>query len=529
VKPFFGYIRVSTVKQGTKGVSLQEQRDSIVRYASRNGLEIISWFEERETAAKQGRPTFNKMMKLLRQEKARGVVLHKIDRGARNLKDWADMAALIDVGIEVHFANESLDMHTRGGRLSADIQAVVAADYIRNLREETLKGFYGRIKQGVYPLPAPLGYLDKGSGKPKEPDPMKAPLVRKAFELYATGRYNLDTLGAELHQLGLRNKKGNRVNRSCLGKLLNNPFYIGLIRIKSSGQTFPGVHAPLIPKSLFDRVKIILSGKGNTSIQKHNFLFRRLLRCRECGFTLVGERQKGHHYYRCHSKDCSATCIREELIDTEIQRQLVPLCFDDDERAYFRVKLAQLKTNWASRQEDFGKALNLQINQLKDRLNRLTDAFLDGAIDRIVFEQRKTALLMDLKGLEENMANLRDRTQAEPDHLSEFLELAGNAWLSYTMGIVEEKRDLLKIATSNRELDGKNVVIEPSVPFYEVANRFILFNGGPKRDIPRTWDRLLDRLAQLAKQGLLPTLKEGAICDGQTENLYSDNLKKPPI
>lgn len=95
MKPFFGYIRVSTVKQGTKGVSLQEQRDSILRYASRNGLEIISWFEETETAAKQGRPTFTKMMKLLRQEKARGVVLHKIDRGARNLKDWADIAASI--------------------------------------------------------------------------------------------------------------------------------------------------------------------------------------------------------------------------------------------------------------------------------------------------------------------------------------------------------------------------------------------------------------------------------------------------
>jgi len=165
VKPFFGYIRVSTAKQGQQGVSLQEQRDSILRYASRSGLEIISWFDERETAAKQGRPTFTRMMKLLRQEKARGVVLHKIDRGARNLKDWADIAALNDVGIEVHFANESLDMNSRGGRLSADIQAVVAADYIRNLREETLKGFNGRIKQGLYPLPAPLGYLDKGGGK----------------------------------------------------------------------------------------------------------------------------------------------------------------------------------------------------------------------------------------------------------------------------------------------------------------------------------------------------------------------------
>jgi hypothetical protein len=44
---------------------------------------------------------------------------------------------------------------------------VVAADFIRNLREETKKGFYGRLKQGLFPPPAPLGYPGCGGGKPK--------------------------------------------------------------------------------------------------------------------------------------------------------------------------------------------------------------------------------------------------------------------------------------------------------------------------------------------------------------------------
>ena len=186
MQQYFGYVRVSTVKQGEKGVSLQEQKDAIARYAQRYSLEISQWFEEWETAAKRGRPLFTQMIRLLRQKKAQGVIIHKIDRSARNLKDWADLGEMIDAGIEVHFANESLDLHTRGGRLSADIQAVVAADYIRNLREETKKGFYGRLKQGFYPLGAPIGYLDQGKAKPKVPDPERAPLVRQAFELYAT-------------------------------------------------------------------------------------------------------------------------------------------------------------------------------------------------------------------------------------------------------------------------------------------------------------------------------------------------------
>src|SRR5690349_2930822 len=112
MKQFFGYIRVSTPKQGQQGVSPIEQRDAILRHAAKSGLQIIKWFEEQETAAKRGRPVFNDMLKLLRQGKAQGVVLHKIDRGARNLKDWADLGELIDGGIDIHFANEGLDLHS---------------------------------------------------------------------------------------------------------------------------------------------------------------------------------------------------------------------------------------------------------------------------------------------------------------------------------------------------------------------------------------------------------------------------------
>jgi site-specific DNA recombinase len=479
MKRCFGYIRVSTAKQGQQGVSLQEQRDSILRYASRTNLEIASWYEERETAAKRGRPVFNQMMKLLRNGKADGVVLHKIDRGARNLKDWADIAELSDAGVAIHFSNESVDLQSRGGRLSADIQAVVAADYIRNLREETKKGFYGRIKQGLYPLPAPVGYLDKGKGQLKEPDPLTAPLIRKAFELYATGQYSLDALVPELQRLGLRNKKGQSIVRNGLWQLLSNPFYIGLIRIKCTGETFAGGHTPLVPKSLFDRVQAIKSRKLTTPFHTHNFLFRRLLQCELCGFTMIGERQKGHHYYRCHTVDCPTTGVREETVDAEIQKQLRSLCFSDEEREYFRAKVIELKKDWVNRQDDERKALNLQIAQRRDRLDRLTDAFLDGSINREMFEQRKSSLLMEIKGIEETIKDTGTPGKAFPDRLSEFLELAGNAWLSYQMGNLEEKRVLLQKATSNRGMNGKNVVVKLSSPLCEAANRPSIPVGDP--------------------------------------------------
>ncbi len=98
--------------------------------------------------------------------------------------------------------------------VSADIQAVVAADYIRNLREETKKGLYGRLKQGFYPLRAPIGYRDNGAAKPKTIDPAKGPLVRKAFHLYTTGQWSIPTLVEEMYRRGLRNHAGGKVTRN---------------------------------------------------------------------------------------------------------------------------------------------------------------------------------------------------------------------------------------------------------------------------------------------------------------------------
>jgi DNA invertase Pin-like site-specific DNA recombinase len=507
MRKFFGYTRVSTAKQGEQGVSLQEQQAAILRYAQRNNLEIAQWFEERQTAAKRGRPVFNQMLKLLKQGKTQGVIIHKIDRSARNLKDWADLGELIDQGIEVHFANESLDLHSRGGRLSADIQAVVAADYVRNLREETRKGFYGRLKQGLYPLPAPIGYVDRGKGNPKEPDPVKAPLVRKAFTLYASGQYNLDTLTEEMYRLGLRNRRGSRVSRNGLSVILNNPFYIGLVRLRRTGETFAGSHQPLISKALFDQVQRLLNARTPERSQRHDFLFRRLLTCRHCGYSLIGEQQKGHVYYRCHSKSCPITSIREDAVETEVLKKLLPLEFNQEEKAYLKERVARLKEDWKSQEEAEASALALRISALRDRLNRLTDAYLDGVLEKDLFEQRKTALLMERKELEEQLAHLKDEARLVPDRLREFLELAGSAYLQYKLGLPEEKRDLLKIVTSNRLVAARNVELTLSLPFNEIANRFQNSNGPPYRDTPRTGDKLnnlLERLHQYFEHEVVP-------------------------
>jgi site-specific DNA recombinase len=502
---YIGYIRVSTTRQG-EGVSLPVQKEGISRYGERHQHPIGLWLEETETAAKQGRPVFNQAIKLLHQGKYRGIILHKLDRGVRNLEDWLGLIRLSDKGVEVHFVNESLDLQSRGGRLSADIQAVVSADYIRNLREETRKGFYGRLKQGLYPLAAPLGYSNNGKGKEKTIDPVKGPLVRKAFELYATARYNFAALGEELHALGLRNHNGKRVTRNGISKLLNNPFYVGIITIKKTNETFIGIHKPLIRKCLFDRVHDVLTGKTNVRTQRHDFLFRRLLTCAQCNYSLIGERQKGHVYYRCHTKKCSGTSIRENLVTERFLELLQCLQFNDVERAYFKARVLKMREDWSDQKDEEKVSLALRLDQIKSRLNRLTDAYIDKDLDKVMFEERKKVLLLDQKQVEENLANLSTKKPAGPERLEKFLELAENALLSHELATVEEKRQMVEILTSNRRVSGKNLAIEPSMPFREIVNRFKSSPCSLQRDIPRTWDPILHTLSKLNKDGLIPDL-----------------------
>lgn len=66
---------------------------------------------------------------------------------------------------------------------------------------------------------------------------------------------------------------------SGLPVILNNPFYIGLIRLRRTGETLPGGHQPLITKSLFDRVQSTLRNKTSPRPGRHPVPFRRLLTC----------------------------------------------------------------------------------------------------------------------------------------------------------------------------------------------------------------------------------------------------------
>jgi DNA invertase Pin-like site-specific DNA recombinase len=496
----FAYTRVSTVKQGEKGVSLQEQKDSIIRYAHQHHLNIGRWFEERETAAKQGRPAFTLMLRLLRLRVADGVIIHKIDRSARNLGDWADVGKLSDAGVAIHFANESVDLATVSGRLSADIQAVVAAHYSRNLREETKKGFYGRLKQGFYPLRAPIGYRDQGAAKAKLLDPAMAPFVKECFECYSSGQWSLPELVQRMHERGLRNRRGGPVTMNGISTILTNPFYVGIMRIRRTGQEFSGNHEPLVSRELFQRVQALLHGKAVDRVVQHSFLFSRLVRCGSCRYSLIGEHAKGHTYYRCHNRPfksppvCPTTSIREEKIEEHLLTHIDTLTLSEAELTLMREWIADRRQHSGTERQVQIRSVSLQLDSLRDRMRRLADFLLDGSLEKAVFEEKQKALVWDEAQLRQRLASLQTGHDIALEEIERTVELAKDASLLYKQANPERKRELLRSLLSNLTVSGKNVDVELAIPFRVIANREKASHGSPYRGTCRTLGNILDRL-----------------------------------
>lgn len=456
MKKCFGYVRVSTVKQG-EGVSLMAQKEAILHYTERNEIEIVKWFEEKVTAAKSGRPLFTQMLRELKNGKAQGLVVHKIDRSARNFADWAKIGDLSDAGIDVHFASESLDFRSRGGRLTADIQAVIASDYIRNLKEETRKGIRGRLKQGLYPFAAPLGYLDMGRGNAKEVDIERAPLVKKMFELYATGEYPIRRLVNEMDIRGLRTKAGGRLSKTGIENILGNSFYIGVVKIKKTGETFKGLHKPIVSGRLFEDVQAVKLGKSRKILTRHNRLFRGLFRCALCKNAMTPELQKNHIYYRCHTKMCETKTVREEELELATVTALAQLRFDDKQINQISVEVNGWENQFQSRTETMN--ITVQITKQNTRLENLTEKLIDGIIDNSTFQKTKEKLMHEIVLLEQKRDEIKELT-INAEKLKLFLERAKNLCFQYIYSNADEKRRLLNLLTSNRLVSGKKIEIE---------------------------------------------------------------------
>lgn len=475
-KRYFGYIRVSSTKQGDSA-SLPAQKRIIKEYAKKHNLKIVKFFKEIKSAGKEGRTQFNRMIKELTIKKANGIIFHKLDRSTRNMKEWAMIEELFKKKVDIHFISGEFNFETPTGKLSARMQAAMSAFYLDNLSEEVKKGLYQRLEDGIYPFGAPPGYRNRGPGKLKKIDQIQGELVKKCFELYATGDWSEKKLAKHMKELGLKSMRGNLINKNNISSILNNKFYIGIIEIK--GKTFYGKHKPLISTDLFNKCQRILDGRYFRKKAKHYYIFRSLLRC-SCGRKLrcIFAKNK-YFYYYCNS--CKTRCIEEGKIEDMFLDYLDKLAFTDKEAEEFKQEIRLIRKNTFLDNKNQTKVINFQIGQLKQRLKRLLDLRLDSEIEGQEYELKKSDIVFEIKKLEEKRAAYDKTDKKVFERLEELGKLLKSPSLSYKKASSENRRRLVQIFSENLILenqDSQKLILEWKTPFDIVAERQRVLLGG---------------------------------------------------
>jgi site-specific DNA recombinase len=285
------YCRVSTTEQ-TKNLSLSTQERLCREYCVRERFDVAKVFVELGESAKTVQRTeFLALLAYCRAQKGKvhSLVVHSLTRFSRNTTDHHAIRALLaGLGISLRSVSERID-ETPTGRFMETIFAGLAQLDNDMRAERTVLGMREAVSRGRWVWTAPLGYRSTRNklGPSLEPDPERAPLVRRAFELYAEGSYTRPELLQALTSLGLRSRNGNALSVQSLHNPLRNPIYMGRIRSAGWESEYEGDFQPIVPESLFLRVQARLSSKTTSEPSRTRddprFPLRRFVRCETCG------------------------------------------------------------------------------------------------------------------------------------------------------------------------------------------------------------------------------------------------------
>jgi len=407
------YTRKSTEDEDHQILSIESQLAELREFAAKEKLEIVGpTFVETKTAKEPGRTKFAEMLSLIEKSKAEGILSWHPDRLARNSIDGGKIIHLIDKGIikSLKFPTFWFEP-TPQGLFMLSIAFGQSKYYVDNLSENVKRGMRQKIRNGIWPVWAPIGYLNNPKTRMIDIDLEKAPKIRKFFELYAIGEHNLSSLANWCKENNLKGNFGKEISTSNIQKILQNVFYLGLMKYK--GEIFEGKHAPLISKKLFDKVQEILKQRGKPrKIKKHNFVFLGLMKCASCDASITAETQKGHIYYRCTKKKGSCQekhFLREESLVKQIKSFLQKVSLSNQITKKVLTELEKEEQQAEEQAKFISQNLKEELVKVEKQLEKLLDVYLNEVISTEEYTNRKQKILTQKLELQEKIRDFEQK------------------------------------------------------------------------------------------------------------------------
>lgn len=483
--------RVSSREQ-EEGYSIDAQIDRLRSYCKRKSLKVIKEFIIVESSTTGDRKKFLEMISFAKKQKVTtAIVADKIDRIQRSFKETPLLDDLVNRGkIELHFNVENCIIHQDSNsmqRLMWNLGVLMAQNYVDSLKDNVNRGIAQKLKSGEWVSHAPLGYVNRPDerGKPYiYLDEERAPLVKKLFESYATGSHTLQEIVEMSKKWGLTNKNGKTyLGKSNLHRILNNPFYYGVMRLKKDGAEYPHKYPAIIDKALFDRCQEVKKNWNKKRFKYGNidFVFRGLIKCAITGKTVSCEKHKrtqqnGNKHEWTYLSAASPqnpqkkVWIREEVVLAELTKAIENIkIFDQalltDVLDYLKQKKSQ-ETELAKKQ-----TLKLQKEQteLATKQDRLLDLLVDNLITKGEFDAKKKQYQdrkFEIEALLENLTPANDNLSKQLIKLANFSRSAAEKFKSSNN---EQKRQLINCIFLNLSLKGKKLDYTMRTPFNELS------------------------------------------------------------
>jgi cassette chromosome recombinase B len=469
-------VRVSSREQ-KEGYSIDAQLTRLRKYCEQKGLEVIKEFVIVESSTRGEREKFYEMINFIKKQKETiNLVCDKVDRLQRSFKEMPIIDELRRSGkLILHFFVEGqiLDANSNSSQIMAYQMYIMMAESYTNSISDNVKRSFERMRQeGKITGTAPIGYLNKNDGRGKTDiilDPDRAFLVKRIFEEYATSLYSMQEIRKKTIEWNLKNKtkSDTYLSVSQIEKILKNPFYYGVARYK--GKEYKHIYPRLIDKELFEKCDDVRNGRhrNRSNTTKTEFIFKGMIKCKNCGCTVTPELKKGKYVYlRPNSKEgCTCKQINETVALEEVEKVLNSMVFPKNTLEQLKSTLKNAIEAKSDYSQNYMDKLANDIKSLEKKSDRILNLYIDESITKDEYNKKKEELFVLKDNIQAQITKLNEANDDFEITVEYLLDIASRSYSLFKSSGIDVKRKILKLVFPNFYLDGQNLSYDIRKPF----------------------------------------------------------------
>lgn len=483
------YCRKSSEQEDRQVLSIDSQTRELATLAEERGLGVVKSFTESFSAKDPGRKVFNEMIAFIESGKASGILVWHPDRLSRNPVDTGWLIHLLDQGkLAQIITPANVFQNTPNDKFLFNLLCSQAKLENDNKSINVKRGLKTKVEKGWYPSVAPIGYLNNSHKEKGQRDivldPVRAPLIRKMFDLLLSGKRPLETLSIANSEWGFRTRAGNPLARTTMYRILTSPFYYGDFEYpQASGNWHHGSHEPIITEVEYDQVQIRLGRDGKPRPRTHKFAYTGLLRCGECGAAITAEekvkRQKNGNvhryvYYHCTKriKPCTQRCTREDNLETQVIKALNDIHIPEDFHQWAMSCLREENEKLSSDRKHILEGYQAAYNASIRKLDKLIDLLTQGLITEDEYSRKRKEAEQERDQVKERLGDVDQAVDRWLEVAEKAFVFARDARLKYENGSAETKAAVLSILGSNLLLKDGQLSVSVQKPLVIIADLY---------------------------------------------------------